>query len=261
MSQAQAAPGFDRLPWLADEPPQRMPQPPRGRAGAREAAGWGVAATLLIAGAAYWMGTRSGERPHPPQNQSSEVMLPAPKPSVAQPGPGQPQVVLEPAPEVSPAPVREVPIDRSTRERRAVERPSAAPAKRVATPTVDETFSATSPSDAAKAAKPAVNPDSKPLTAVAGVEVQGAQGRIVRIGAFGTRAAGEARLALHGTGLSRRGAFEGDRRRRPQLAWAPLLPFPDRHHVAGALRSAVPAHGAHPLELRRRRPAVGSQGR
>jgi hypothetical protein len=185
MSQAQAAAGMERLPWLADDPQPPNPRPPKRRASAREAAGWGVAATLLIAGAAYWMGARSGDRQQAPQTGTSSVSVPAARLSAAAPEQPQPQVVLEPAPEVSPAPVRELPIERLRVERRTVERPPAAPARRAPAPAADETAPAASP--AKTAAKPAVNPDSKPLTVWPAWRSQGADGRIVRIGAFGTR--------------------------------------------------------------------------
>ena len=48
---------------------------------------------------------------------------------------------------------------------------------------------------------------------------------------------------------------------RPQFERPALLPFPDRHDLAGPFRSAVPAHAADPLQLRGRRASVEGQGR
>ena len=53
MTDAAAAVGMDRLPWLPDEP-ARAPN----RTGGLVA--WAAAAILLVAGTSYWLGTRSG---------------------------------------------------------------------------------------------------------------------------------------------------------------------------------------------------------
>ena len=50
MSQAQAATGADRLPWLEDEPAPR-----RKRGNKREVAAWAVGATLIVAAASLPM--------------------------------------------------------------------------------------------------------------------------------------------------------------------------------------------------------------
>src|SRR5919205_2352582 len=88
MTESRVALGVDRLPWLPDEP---------ARAPRRWAplAGWALAATLLIAASAYWLGVRSEfpqqfEVPSQPQT----VRLP----EAAPPAPSQVQPV--PAPEI-----------------------------------------------------------------------------------------------------------------------------------------------------------------
>ena len=56
MSDSRAATGLDRLPWLADEP---SPKTPRARRRGRDLTPWAVVVMLLVAGAAFWLGTRS----------------------------------------------------------------------------------------------------------------------------------------------------------------------------------------------------------
>src|SRR5689334_19161899 len=118
MTDSRAAVGFDRLPWLADEPNRE-----RRSFSAREVAGWAVAGVLLVAGASYWLGQRSAEPASPPAASrtaphSTTVVLPAPQ--VA-----QPQVEPDAMPEVEPAPVRSVSVPRPRAERSPTRRPLA----------------------------------------------------------------------------------------------------------------------------------------
>ena len=178
MSQAQAA--ADRLPWLPDEP-----SPPKRRGTSnREVAGWATAAVLLVAGASYWMGARSWQAP--PQAASPAATVQLPQPRLAEPQ-QQPQVNFEPAPEVTPAPVREVPIARPRIERRAaptVASPRLSPESAEAPP---ELKPAAAPPLAAPAPQAAPSTAYKPLSLWPATQSQGAYGRLVRIGAFGTR--------------------------------------------------------------------------
>lgn len=177
MSQAQAA---DRLPWLSDEPTP----PSRRGSGNRELAGWATAAVLLVAGASYWMGAQSGQGSSVPQQAvRPSATVPLPQPRVAEAAP-QPQVTFEPAPEVTPAQAREVPIIRPRIERRSA-------------PSVASPRTARERPEAPAEPRPvAVTPlpppqlapvTSGPLTLWPSSQSQGAYGRIVRIGAFGTR--------------------------------------------------------------------------
>jgi hypothetical protein len=166
MSQAQAA--ADRLPWLADEP---VPAKLRGRN--REAAGWAVAVLLLVAGVSYWLGVHSWPQQAPPSGPvRPETTAPLPQPREAEPA--QPQVVLEPAPEVSPVTERELPITIPRSEKRSVQQRSAATRR-----------SATAPPPAE--VKPTNNAAETPLTTWPAWQSFGAAGRIVRIGAYGSR--------------------------------------------------------------------------
>jgi hypothetical protein len=182
MSQAQAAAAVDRLPWLEDEPKPAAAKPPRKRPGNREIAPLAIAGMVVVAGAAYWMGAHSSQPALPTQATRS---IPAPRPkTLAGPTLKQPEVVLEPEPEVRPAPVREVPIARPRPERRYPSRRAAAPARHETRPTSLERVVL----EQKKAAVPVkTNPDAKPLTLWPAPRSDGARGRIVRIGAFGTR--------------------------------------------------------------------------
>ena len=183
MSQAQAAAAVDRLPWLEDEPKPRPPRPSREHGSIREIAGWAAAAILLVAGISYWLGMHS--------SYSSEGTGAAPSTTIAVPQPRvsnqpsaqqQPQVILQPQPVVTPAPIRQVAIARPRSERRFSARHfSAAPRheRRPASPNrvIKEE----------KVAPPAPRPQQKGLTLWPATQSQGALGRIVRIGAFGSR--------------------------------------------------------------------------
>jgi hypothetical protein len=175
MSQAQAVAETDRLPWLADAPP------PERRGASRIVAVLAVVALLIAAAAAYWIGSHAIERPvnamAPPQPNSA---VPIDQPPAAVPGqlPAQPQVNVEAAPEVVSAPAPQVPISRPHVVRRSVARVHSAP------------ISKEGASTAAPAEEPtegAAAPAEKPLKLWPATQSGGAQGRIVRIGAFGTR--------------------------------------------------------------------------
>ena len=186
MSQAQAAAAMERLPWLADEP-KPAPPPKAGRRGSgRETAGWAVAAALLVAGASYWMGAHSWGSSSP-QSEAGKpsATVAVPQARTEPQAEAQPQVVLEPAPQVTPVPERQVPIARPKAVRRtAVRRPSLkreVPSSAKLDKVVAEQKTET------KAVTPVAKATPKPLTAWPASQSQGADGRIVRIGAFGSR--------------------------------------------------------------------------
>lgn len=184
MSQAQAAAAVDRLPWLEDEPKPAPVRPRKTRRSNREIAGWAVAVILIIAGISYWLGVHSW-RPSTGEVPQGGAKVTVPQPHSAEPPPiqqqSQPQVVLEPQPEVAPAPVREVPIARPRTERRPLIRHVLA-RRPIRPATLEKVVTAqkTAP------AKP-TNPDSRPLSLWPASQSAGARGRIVRIGAFGSR--------------------------------------------------------------------------
>jgi len=184
MSQAQAAAAVDRLPWLEDEPKPAPPRPSRERGSHREIAGWAVTAILLVAGISYWLGVHSWQATSNTKVKEPEVTVSAHQPQAVAPPQShkQPQVALEPPPEVAPAPVREVPMARPRVERRLSARRFTARARHEhRAPVLRKVATAQS------APPKAANPQSRELTLWPASQSEGARGRIVRIGAFGTR--------------------------------------------------------------------------
>jgi len=206
MTDAQAAVGMDRLPWLDDEPaqtPRAAPTPVRTKSrpstpSGRELAGWAVAAALLVAGGSFWLGTQSArestEALAPPQTQST-AKLPEPVSDV------QPQVPIAVAPEVSPSRTPTIAVPPSAVRRTLVRSRKLSPMDMKSSDlskTVEEQERATAKPESAKSevAKPATAPAAATPPAVAkpqplrlwpSTESKGAYGRVVRIGAFGTR--------------------------------------------------------------------------
>ncbi|MEA3067645.1 MAG: hypothetical protein QOK41_1052, partial [Sphingomonadales bacterium] len=165
MSRVEAAAAMDRLPWLPDEP-----KPLPARREHRNFAGWAAAAILLVAGAGFWMGANSFEEwPVPAADRAqptATVRLPEARPAV----PVQPQVKLTRVPEVEPMVAQPMPV---------VDEPPTmirAPVKAVAAPRPVET---------APLPEQASNPAQvDPLQPWPVRVVDGAAGRLVRIGAF-----------------------------------------------------------------------------
>jgi len=195
MTDSRAAFGSDRLPWLADEP-----APTPKRRSRNDLLILAIAAVIAVAGGAYWLGSR----PMGSGAELSGAISPSPSATVA-----VPQASPVPVPEVQPAPTPEVqPV--VAPEVRPVRQPSvrisAPPARRTArrvlpveqqTPAVteqierileaqgDEQTAAPSPSTVTKPAPSAAK--SEKLKLWPATESAGATGRIVRIGAFGSR--------------------------------------------------------------------------
>ena len=186
MNDARAVVGMDRLPWLLDEP---RPQA-RAKTNARELLGWALAALLIVAASSYWLGMRSQRQPGAFSLPSAEtVKLPDVRESA------QPQVPIVEEPEAAP-----VTAPRQTIERRPHRgRFAPAPRRRTLSPmeltgtdlskTVEQqektTRAAAEPAKPAPAVKPLA--DRSQLRLWPATESAGASGRLVRIGAFGTR--------------------------------------------------------------------------
>jgi hypothetical protein len=189
MTDSRVALGADRLPWLPDEPA-------RTRKGRGDFIGWTVAALMLVAGASYWIGSQSrgddgqagiSERAGP----TAVMPLPEATPTApvqnlrVEPAPSQVQrdIRVEPAPETAPVPQLASPKPRAEKPVRKLvvrsepERPVARrtrakpPATRPAIP----------------AAKAPVTAAARPLALWPARQSAGAYGRVVRIGAFGSR--------------------------------------------------------------------------
>lgn len=177
MSRVEAAAAADRLPWLPDEPSvQPAPGKTRGRIGAA------LAAFLLVAAIAFRFGARTGEQPASKPSRTravTTVRLPAPRAAFpAQrevPIAAQPQLAPEPQPEVRPAPVREVRIYIPVEHHAA----RAAASAGTAPPTANKA-SAMPPAEAVTARPFVLARPWNPRV------IQGAAGRLVQIGAFGS---------------------------------------------------------------------------
>ena len=187
MTDSRAALGSDRLPWLTDEP---APAPAKPKVHKKPALPnlWALAAALmlLLAAASYWLGTRSANDQSRAPESTPRVVTPLPQATT----PAQPQVEISPQPEVRPAPAREV---RSTPERQVrIERPR--PIRQIIVRNPEEPPEEATDESAATAtavtdrppAKPAAAAE-RPLKAWPASESAGSKGRIVRVGAFGSR--------------------------------------------------------------------------
>ena len=207
MTHSRAAVGVDRLPWLADEPKPaparsvREPKRPRAHTSRREFAGWAVAAALLLAGGSYWLGTQSGrdeasEQLEAPAQQRPEATIRLPEPRAV-----APPVPIAPTAEVKAAPAATVSVPNpSVRRERPAARRKALSAMDMKdsdlSKTVAQQQAATATAAPAKtpSAKPVVAPSvsapaarQQPLRLWPSRVNQGASGRLVQIGAFGTR--------------------------------------------------------------------------
>ena len=178
MNDARAVVGMDRLPWLMDEPKPRA----RAKTGGRELFGWALAALFVVAGISYWLGTRVVRPPVEsslPAEPQATVKLPEASEAI------QPQEQAVEAPEAAPAIVPERPAARPAHHRRA------GPVRRRRTLSPMEMsgsdLSKTVAQQEHKAETPKPLASKEQLRLWPAQQSQGADGRIVRIGAFGTR--------------------------------------------------------------------------
>ena len=180
MSQAQLAAGPDRLPWLDDDV-----APASGSPGRRVPVVPAVGALAIIAAAALWIGMHSRTDPAADVPPSTTVALPRAQEPVPAIQPSQAESRLELTPEVRPAPLPEVRIAPP-----AAPRPNAArllrdePVAR-AKPSAPARVQAPGPAVAQQAPRPTTR--SAPLTPWNPRTSAGAYGRLVQVGAFGSR--------------------------------------------------------------------------
>lgn len=182
MSDSRASAGTDRLPWLADEPKKKSPS----KLGRSDLVLLAVVALIAIAGAAFWMGSRSLQSEATEQSgrvrPSATMALPEARsrPQLVHMAP-QPEVTPSPAPEVRPAPVSEVhyapPTSRKLRET-ASEKATASEAEAADADTSQAAGSSTTAQAASE--QPAALKAWQPRL------VEGAAGRLVEVGAFGS---------------------------------------------------------------------------
>jgi hypothetical protein len=197
MTDTRVALGSDRLPWLEDVPERSR------TAIARDIWRWGAAAVLLVAGASYWLGIRSRELEQEPVTTSapSGPAVTTPLPEVRNlPPPAEiqiaptPEVVPAPAPGVSEAPpvtIRPPPTrgPAVAANERAVQKPTSPDhIKKSETPaSAAEKESTTPPAASSGTRSPAALASARSLTLWPSRQAAGASGRVVQIGAFGTR--------------------------------------------------------------------------
>lgn len=169
MSRVEAA-APDRLPWLPDEPlPQRATR--RGS----KVLPWAGAALAIVAAAGFWIGTSGFQEqaPAPTQRVSPSTTVPLPAPRAAEPTVPAPQpsiVAPSTVREVRSAPVREVRI--STPPKVTVQKTAPIEAEAAKPEAAEPIPVAAPPAVPAKPWNPRV--------------FNGAAGRIVQIGAFGS---------------------------------------------------------------------------
>jgi hypothetical protein len=168
MSRVEAATGMDRLPWLPDEPVIR---PARSRSGIL--VGSAFAAVLLVGGAAFWLGTQGVDEFAPPASAPRKSAT-----TIKLPPAAQPELKIAQVPEVEPIVAPPTPIIEAPQTvTRIAERPLSTPRPAAGSATA----AAETPPPAAEAPKPAPSERLEPWPVRV---VDGASGRLVRIGAF-----------------------------------------------------------------------------
>jgi hypothetical protein len=190
MTDARAAVGMDRLPWLADEPK------PRPNGGGRDMLGWALAGAVVIAAGSYWLGIQNGRSDGDAPMSVPTAREPAATVKLPEPRVDAPQVAIAPPPEVRPAPMPTVSLP-EPRVQKPVRRQSAPAKRRKLSPTeprnsalAETVRKQTPPRKAAPAPAQAVRATAaraQTLTLWPARESRGAYGRVVRIGAFGSR--------------------------------------------------------------------------
>ena len=216
MTDAGAAVGMYRLPWLEDEPapraqlavrpptPARAPRTPRPSGSMRELAGWVVASILLVAGGSYWLGMQSADQAAPGRSAPASarpeatVKLPEARTTPAAPdGVDMRGVAPTPAPIVS-EPRAERPVRGERATRRRTLKPMQMRDSELSKAVSEQEGAAAKPESAKPAAESApvkvlTPPAARPLASRQQLRLwparvsKGASGRLVQIGAFGSR--------------------------------------------------------------------------
>jgi hypothetical protein len=189
MTDSRVAPDPNRLPWLADE------RKPRRKGEWTALALAALLVALAVAGVSFWLGARNASEA---DDAAGPVVrtLPAPSPlAPAQPTVEQPradEVKPAPVPVVEPAPERSVRIAAPEPVRKA--EPAVAPSDAASSkasaaedaPPAAEKKTAVAPAPAKPiVARPVAKPG--PLRLWPSIVSDGANGRVVRIGAYGSR--------------------------------------------------------------------------
>jgi hypothetical protein len=178
MTEAQAVAGLDRLPWLHDDTPARK------RSGALLP--WALAATVMVAGTSYWLGLKTSLRDPQADSQAvapvaaNTVPLPEARPAQPQIAPtpqrierveplaAEPIAIVEQPPIVQP--VRRAPVERLV--------------DKAVAPVTDQREAEAQVDAPAEQAEKVVAHQPPQLWPVRVID--GASGRLVRIGTFGS---------------------------------------------------------------------------
>ena len=186
MSDSRAAVGTDRLPWLSDEPVATAKRPTSGLLG------WVTVALVLVAAVSYWIGTRTiDQTPLVPPNApvTSQAPMQAPVYEQVQPvAPPEAQPLREP--EVHRVIERPMSVSRPTWQQLPREVPKDLAERVQRTIATDEAHKVTiAQAGTAAQVEPAVPavPNTQNVKLWSARESGGAFGRVVQIGAFGSR--------------------------------------------------------------------------
>lgn len=181
MTDSRMAYDPDRLPWLTEK------RKPRRKPGPTPLLLWALLAALLVAGAFYWLGMQSATE----SDDVTDTARPSPAATVRLP---EPAIVAPPAEQLRPAPMPDV---QPVAEPAPVRILQAAPARK-ARATVSRRASVRAKPravshltrvGAAQAKRPVAARRAAPMRAWPASVSEGAYGRVVRIGAFGSRRA------------------------------------------------------------------------
>ena len=173
MTDSRAAVGLDRLPWLSDEPARKAPK----TGGGFSLLGWAVAVLLAVAGLSYWLGVRTAQPEAQAPRATTTNPVPAPRSQTPAPEIAQPAPAIEPM-VAPPIPIEAIPEPEPKVVRRHLK--SVEPAR----PHRDAEAAETRSTPDKEATEPErVNDPLRPWPVRV---IDGASGRLVRIGTFTT---------------------------------------------------------------------------
>ena len=168
----------DRLPWLTeDRKPRRKPSSPPLLL-------WALLAALIVAGASYWLGMQTASQSDDfagPARTSPAATVTLPRPTVVEPE-VRPAPMPDMQPVAEPAPVR---ISQAAPTRKA----RVSVSRRASFRSKPRTASHLARVRSAQAKHPVTVRRSAPMPVWPASVSQGAYGRVVRIGAYGSRRA------------------------------------------------------------------------
>ena len=189
MSDSRVAGGLDRLPWLSDEPARR-PAPAPARRRGWDWTGWAVSTFLVVAGVSFWLGshTETGDSQPALPPPSATVPVPAPRPAPSD------DVRLLPAPEVVQTREPQVRVVRvpevrivTARTTKAEAADDTADTEEVVRAIEEVAAKSIAAAPSAQVSPPRAAAPPAPLRAWSPRVVAGASGRLVQIGAYGSR--------------------------------------------------------------------------